>query len=258
MTTPSYFRLRHVRGQLTAALAIAAFVATVGASTPAAPAKQTAELPPAIAAYASSLSELLAARGRQSIEPVFAQGMQAGPSLVAVLPDLGEADYQKAQREMTGFIVERHEVIFVRPSVDYFKQLARKKGSKADREFFEVYDRTEPDGNGPFPAYVMQQTDEAGCTRFDGKLFTDLYRRWMTFRTGFPDDYGTEAQGEIDSIESELLSGICSCDDASKTAAGLQAFADAEPDLPITPKIKKRIAQIREGKSNFRFKCIAG
>lgn len=184
--------------------------------------------------------------------------MQASPSLLAVLPELSEADYQKAQREMTGFIVERHAVIFVRPSVDYFKQLARKKGDKADREFFDVYDRTEPDGNGPFPAYVMQQTDEAGCTRFGGKLMIDLYRRWMTFRTAYPDDYAAEAQGEIDSLDTELLSGICSCDDAKKTAAGLQAFVDAEPDLPITPKIKKRIEQIRSGKSNFRFKCIAG
>jgi hypothetical protein len=219
LNTPNYFRTRSARDRSGAALLLAATAAIFFAVTPTLAASATSpyEIPAAVAAYASSLNELLNARGRQSIEPVFAQGMQASPSLLAVLPELSEVDYQKVQREMTGFVVERHETVFVRPSVDYFKQLARKKGSKADRDFFDVYGRTEPDGDGPFPAYIMQQTDEAGCTRFGGKLMIDLYRGWMTFRTAYPDDYAAEAQGEIDSLDTELLSGICSCDDAAKT-----------------------------------------
>ena len=181
--------------------------------------------------------------------------MQASPQVQAVLPDLSESQYQQVQRQMQGFIVVREAVIVVRPSVDYFKALARKQGTKADRAFFDIYSRTEPDGNGPFPAYIQQQTGETGCTRFDGKLMIDLYRGWMTFRTTYPDDYASEAQGEIDSLESELLSGICTCDSADKTAAGLQAFVKAFPDLPITPKIKTRIARIHSGKSSFRFNC---
>lgn len=70
-----------------------------------------------------------------------------------------------------------------------------------------------------------------------------------------PDAYASEAQGEIDSLETELLSGICTCENADKTASGLQAFVTAFPDLPITPKIKTRIAQIRSNKSSFRFNC---
>jgi hypothetical protein len=84
---------------------------------------------------------------------------------------------------------------------------------------------------------------------------SDLYGGWMTFRTMYPDAYASEAQGEIDSLETELLSGICSCDNADKTAAGLQTFVKAFPDLPITPKIKTRIATIHSGKSSFRFNC---
>ena len=205
--------------------------------------------------YASAMDDLLKSRGKQPIEPVFETGMQASPQLQAVLPDLSESQYQQVQHQMLGFMVVRHETIIVRPSVDYFRSLARKQGTKADRAFFEIYQRTEPDGNGPFAAYIQQQGDEAGCTRFDGKLMVDLYRGWITFRTMYPDDYASEAQGEIDSLESELLSGICSCEDADKTAAGLQAFVAAFPDLPITPKIKNRAAQIRSGKSSFRFNC---
>jgi hypothetical protein len=88
-------------------------------------------------------------------------------------------------------------------------------------------------------------------------LIVDLYRGWLTFRTTYPYAYAAEAQGEIDSLESELVSGICACEDADKTAAGLQAFVDAFPDLPITPKIRNRVAQIRSGKSSFRFNCRA-
>jgi len=204
------------------------------------------------------MDDLRNSRGKQPIEPVFEAGMQASPEVQAILPDLTESQYQEVQHKMKGFIVVRGESILVRPSVDYFKTLARKQGAKADRAFFDIYQRTEPDGNGPFAAYIKQQTDESGCTRFDGKLLADLYRGWLTFRTMYPDAYASEAQGEIDSLEAELLTGICSCEDAGKTAEGLQAFIVAFPDLPITPKIRSRIVQIRSGKSSFRFNCHAG
>ena len=216
------------------------------------------EIPPGVADYASAMGELKTSRGKSPIEPVFEAGMQVSPQIQAILPDLSESQYQQVQREMQGFIVVREAIIVVRPSVDYFSTLARKQGTKADRAFFDIYSRTEPDGNGPFPAYIQQQTEESGCTRFDGKLMVDLYRGWMTFRTTYPDAYASEAQGEIDSLETELLTGICTCDDAGKTAAGLQAFVKAFPDLPITPKIKTRIARIHSGKSSMRFNCHAG
>jgi hypothetical protein len=216
-------------------------------------------MPSALEAYATAINDLLESRGKQPIEPVFEAGMKAAPQVQALLPDVTEAQYQQVQREMKGFIVVRgeHQTTVVRPSVDYFRTLARKQGTRADRDFFAIYQRTEPDGNGPFPAYVRQQTDETGCTRFDDKLIVDLYRGWLTYRTTYPDAYAAEAQGEIDSLESELVSGICACEDADKTAAGLQAFVDAFPDLPITPKITNRVAQIRSGKSSFRFNCRA-
>jgi len=204
------------------------------------------------------MDDLKSSRGKSPIEPVFEAGMQASPQVQAVLPDLSEAQYQEVQRQMQGFIVVRQEPTIVRPSVDYFRTLARKQGTKADRAFFAIYSRTEPDGNGPFPSYIQQQTDETGCTRFDGKLMVDLYRGWLTFRTTYPDAYASEAQGEIDSLETELLTGICTCENAEQTASGLQAFVKAFPDLPITPKIKDRIARIHSNKSSFRFSCHTG
>ncbi|MGH7925853.1 MAG: hypothetical protein ACREQH_14815 [Candidatus Binatus sp.] len=236
--------------RLAAAIAIACLTIQASAAE--------VKIPEAVGAYQSAMGDLREARGTSPIEPVFEAGMKASPELQAVLPELSETQYQEVQRQMRGFVVVRREITIVRPSVDYFRSLALKHGTKADRAFFDIYQRTEPDGNGPFPAYIQQQTDETGCTRFDGKLMVDLYRGWITFRTMYPDDYAAEAQGEIDSLESELLSGICTCENAEKTAAGLLTFVKAFPDLPITPKIKTRIAQIRSGKSSFRFNCHAG
>ncbi len=238
------------RALLAAAIAILFVVTQVSAAG--------VEIPPEVADYASAMGDLQTSRGKSPIEPVFEAGMQVSPQVQAILPDLSESQYQQVQRQMQGFIVVRQEPTIVRPSVDYFRTLARKQGTKADRDFFAIYSRTEPDGNGPFPAYIQQQTDESGCTRFDGKLMVDLYKGWMTFRTMYPDAYASEAQGEIDSLETELLTGICSCDNSGKTAEGLQAFIVAFPDSPITPKIRNRIAQIRSGKSSFRFNCHAG
>jgi len=241
---------------LAAALFLA--VATSNSLALAQPTKSAVEIPPEVASYASALDSLQKSRGKQPIEPVFAAGMQASPSVQAVLPELSDSQFQQVQHQMQGFVIARDATVFVRPSVGYFKNLSRKIGAKADRAFFDIYERTEPDTKSAFPAYIRQQTDESGCTRFDDKTLTDLYRGWLTFRTTYPDDYAPEAQGEIDSIETELLSGICSCENAQKTAAGLQTFVTAFPDLPITPKIKTRITQIHTGKSSFRFNCHAG
>jgi hypothetical protein len=227
---------------------VAAFAGIVGAD----------EIPPGVGQYADAYATLQKSKGRQSIEPVFEAGLQTTSHLQAVLPTLSESDYQNVQRQMLGFIVVRRpdENPVVRPSVDYFRALAKKKGTKADRDFFDIYAKTEPDGNGPFPAYVKQLGHlESGCTDFAGKKITDLYRGWLTFRTAYPDAYAAEAQGEIDSIETELQSGICSCNDADQTAAGLQTFVNAFPSVPITPKVKARLDSIRANKSSFRFEC---
>jgi hypothetical protein len=216
------------------------------------------EIPDSVGEYSAALSDLMKSHGRQSIEPVFEAGMKTTSRLQAVLPSLSEAEYQQVQHEMQGFVVVRHrgEQSLVRPNLSFFKALAKKRGTKPDRAFFDIYEQTEPDGNGQFPAYVRAEPNqETGCTMFAGKKLADFYRGWLTFRTANPDAYGNEAQGEMDAIENELQSGICSCDSSDATAAGLQSFVDTFPNLPMTPKIKARIATIRSGNSSFRFNC---
>ena len=240
-------------------LILLAVILLAAALTPSA-ALNADEIPDSVGDYSAAVSDLVKSHGRQSIEPVFEAGMKTTSRLQAVLPSLTEAQYQLVQQEMQGFVVVRHpgEQSVVRPNLSFFKSLAKKKGTKSDRAFFDIYEQTEPDGNGPFPAYVRAEPNqETGCTMFAGKKLGDLYRGWLTFRTANPDAYPNQAQGEMDAIENELESGICSCDSADATAAGLQSFVDAFPNHPMTPKIKVRISTIRSGTSSFRFDCKA-
>ena len=239
--SPALFRAR-----LAAAIAISCFAIQASAAD--------VEIPASVQTYASALDDLRTSRGKNPIEPVFEAGMNASPEVQAVLPDLSESQYQEVQRQMQGFIVVREALIVVRPSVDYFKSLARKQGTKADRAFFEIYSRTEPDGNGPFPAYIQQQTDESGCTRFDGKLMVDLYRGWMTFRTTIPTTTPPRRKAK-----STASSRNC-CQASAPATTPTRPRQDCRHSwthsrAPDHTKNQNRIAQIKSGKSSFRFNC---
>jgi hypothetical protein len=133
--------------------------------------------------------------------------------------------------------------------------LARRKGTKADREFFDIYARTEPDSNRGLPAYIERRGDHSRCTRFEGPLLVGLYRGWLSFRTSHPDAYTTEAQGEIDSLTTELQAGTCACGSKEQVIAALEAFVKAFPDVPLAPEINGRIARITRDASHIRFNC---
>jgi hypothetical protein len=231
------------------AIAVAATLAIGIARSPA------AEFPPDVDQYAAALSAVEHTRGRQSLEDLFELGIRSGPRLEAILESLSDADFKALRDKMQGFVIERGAVTTVHPSSEFFRNLARKKGTKVDRAFFDIYARTEPDSNGGLPAYIERRTDESGCTRFDGPLMTSLYRGWLGFRTGHPDDYATEAQGEIDSLTTELQAGTCACGSKEQVIAALEAFVKAFPDVPIAPELRGRIERVRRDSSHIRFNC---
>jgi hypothetical protein len=84
---------------------------------------------------------------------------------------------------------------------------------------------------------------------------TSLYRGWLSFRTAHPDTYATEAQGEIDSLTTELQAGTCACGNKEQVIAALEAFVKAFPDVPITPELRSRIERVRHDTSHIRFDC---
>ncbi len=214
-----------------------------------------AELPPSLDEYASALDAVMKSRSRQSLQPLFEIGIKSSPEVLAVLDTLSAADLAALQKKTPGMEIVRGESDVVRPSADFFKKLARRKGTKADRAFFDIYARTEPDSSPDFPAYVSVQSVSARCTRFDGPLMVGLYRGWLDFRTQYPGDYTTEAQGELDSMDAELSAGTCACGTQEQVEQGFGTFAKAFPDLPMTTKVRARIDRIKAGTSHIRFQC---
>lgn len=214
--------------------------------------------PATVDEYLDALAAVQNSRSRQSLQPLYELAINCAPGVQAALPSLSDSDYAALKKRLQGFLLNRDEVAYARPSADFFKALAKSKGTKADVAFFDIYAATEPDRNNIFPAYIRQQTDDTGCTIFSGPLLTGLYRKWLDFRTTYPDAYTTEAQGELDSMDVELRAGTCACDSQKEVSEGLAAFVKAFPDLPVTPKIRERIERIKDGKSQIRFSCHSG
>ncbi len=214
-----------------------------------------AELPPSVDEYASALSAITSSRGRQSLEELFEIAIKSAPHVQAILDTLSPGELAALRKKMPGMQITRAEPATVRPSAAFFAKLARRKGDKADRAFFAIYERSEPDSSPGAPAYIALSDGRPGCTRFDGPLLVALYRGWLSFRTEYPDAYATEAQGEIDSLDAELAAGTCACASRNQVAAGFEEFIKAFPDLPLTQKVRARLDRIKAGTSQMRFGC---
>ncbi len=240
------------RTQLRAALAIAI---AIGACAILSVRLHAAETPAAVDEYASSLDAIMKSHSRQSLQPLFEIGIKSSPEVQSILDTLSAEELAALKKKMPGMQIIRGESDVVRPSADFFRNLARRKGTKADRAFFDIYARTEPDSSPDFPAYVSAPSVNARCTKFDGPLLVALYRGWLDFRTQYPGDYTTEAQGELDSMDAELSAGTCACGTQRQVTEGLEAFAKAFPDLPLTTKVRARINRIKDGTSHIRFQC---
>ena len=118
------------------------------------------EIPPCVDEYAAALKNTEDMPGRQSLQDLFELGIKTGPGIEAVLDALTDSELKRVQDKMRGVVIVRGPVTSVHPSSDFFKKLARKKGTKTDRAFFDIYARTEPDANGGIPAYIERRTDE--------------------------------------------------------------------------------------------------
>ena len=215
---------------------------------------QSIESRPPSEQYADAI-KALESSGSGSIQDTFELGMKAGPSVESFVTSASPDQIQALSAEMPGYIMKPGDPPLARPSADYFLKLAKRKGDKADVAFFDAYARAEPDSNSGQPAYIRPLGGEQSCTIFDGLLLADLYRRWVAFRTQYPDDYVSEAQGELDTMDTELGTATCACAGRDQVLAGLDGFAKALPTLPITAKVQARAEQIRKGTSPIRFNC---
>jgi hypothetical protein len=218
----------------------------------------------AVDAYRAAIRSTATGRAPRAIEAAFsALGVmrealtrtQSGQNM-SPLEALPEKQFQALKQELPGAIVNRDEIVFVEPDLDYFARLAARNGDAADRAFFAGLKSTYPES--VWPVYIEQQTDYSGCTRFGGMSLVETYRLWSDFQRRFSGRYAAGAAKEIDGVLERLTASTCACRDLASAEQELQRFLRDFPASPARAAVDRRLQAIRDGRSDIRPSCISG
>ena len=172
------------------------------------------------------------------------------------LESLSEKEFQNLKHDLLGVRLNRQEVLYAEPDVDYFARLAATKGDDADQAFFSSLKATYPDT--VWPVYIEQQTDYSGCTRFGSMSLVDVYQAWSGFRSKYPERYIVQAQREAEEVLGKLTTSTCACGDAAGVVQELEQFQVRFATSPARSKIDVRLDDLRAHRSSIRINCQSG
>ena len=213
----------------------------------------------AITNYQSVVQIAQAGRTPRGIENAFNSLVTLEQTLIrgnpSLLESLSNDEFQQLERQLPGALLNRDEILFLKPDPDFFAKLATVRGDEADKRFFAGLKATYPDA--VWPVYVEQQTDYSGCTTFGSGKLVETYRRWLEFRSAFPNRYVEAATKELQSVSEALLS-TCPCEDMSVIQRELARFVQTFPGSPLRARIEQVMTEIQMGKSNIRPRCHSG
>src|SRR5213594_2134527 len=188
----------------------------------------------AVDRYRSAIQSAESAASRLAIESAFSAARALREALIPKLESLGDEEFKNLQ-QLRGLLINREEVVFIKPDVDYFTKLAAARGDEADRAFFAALKATYPES--VWPTYVEQQTDYAGCTRFGSMSLVETYRVWSEFQRKYPDRYPAAANQEASAVLGELSGSTCACGDAAAIERELEQFLRAFPASSARAKV---------------------
>lgn len=204
--------------------------------------------------YSIALEKYRRQKSRVSVESVLRKG-QAVSEKIGVIEDLTEAEYSFLEKKMKGFVVNRREILYIEPDLKYFAELAKMRGTKSDVAFFALMRQFKPDN--VWAAYIEQQTDVTGCTRFGSGLMTRLYKKALQYKRTYPKAYRVEIDEEISELVLSFNDNLCACGDRASVLREFRIFIKAFPRDKHTPQIKKYLKNIKSRK-DFRYNCASG
>jgi len=173
----------------------------------------------------------------------------------SALEALSEPEFNQLRRELVGLVVNREEVVFVEPDVEFFQALAA-RGDAADRAFFSALSATLPDSI--WAVYVEQQTDYSGCTRFGSGTLVATYLTWSAFRQQYPKRYAEASGTHLDDVKRELTDSTCACGDRASVEKELTEFLRRAKVSELRTEIAARLAAVRSDRAELRFACTSG
>lgn len=204
--------------------------------------------------YSAALKKFQGQKRRTSVEGVLRKG-KAVDEKPDDLESLSEAEYLQLEKKMKGFVVNRNEIVFVKPDSTFFARLAKSHGTKSDVAFFALMHAIRPDN--VWVAYIEQQTDYSGCTSYGNGLLTELYRKALSFKKIYPKAYVSDVKNEINEILEEFTMGTCACGNRKGVLKEFRLFIKTFPKDKQIPEIRERLRKMKET-NVFRFNCQSG
>jgi hypothetical protein len=171
------------------------------------------------------------------------------------LESLSEQEFTTLRRELIGLVVNRGEVVFVDPDVEFFWRLAA-RGDSADRAFFAALRSTYP--QSVWPVYVEQQTDYSGCTRYGSGTLVSTYLTWAAVRRQYPKRYEAASGSHLDAIVKALTASTCACSDRASVEQELSEFRRRAGASDVRARVEARLTAVRSDRANIRFTCLSG
>ena len=173
-----------------------------------------------------------------------------------LLESVSDEEFSRLSKELEGMLINREEIIFARPDVDFWSSLARKNGDSADKAFFSALKKTYP--NSVWPVYNEQQTDVTGCTRFGSLSLVKTYGIWKHFRAAFHNRYKSFVEAESEAVTEEIATSTCACGKLAGARKEITEFLRLYPKSPVTKRLKERLRKLKTGKSEIRESCLSG
>jgi len=168
---------------------------------------------------------------------------------------LSEQEFTTLGRELVGLLVNREEVVFVKPDVVFFRRLAA-RGDPADRAFFAALSSTYPES--VWPIYIEQQTDFSGCTRFGSGTLVSAYLTWVAVKRQHPKRYEEASSGHLNDIIRALTESTCACGDRASVEQELTEFLQRAGASDARTRVEARLAAVRSDRAKIRFTCVSG
>jgi hypothetical protein len=174
---------------------------------------------------------------------------------VSTLELLSEREFTTLGRELVGLLVNREEVVFVKPDVVFFRSLAA-RGDPADRAFFAALSSTYPES--VWPIYIQSQTDFSGCTRFGSGTLVSTYLTWVAVKRQYPKRYEEASSDHLKDIISALTESTCACGDRASVEQELSEFVQRAEASDVRTQVEARLVAVRSDRAKIRFTCVPG
>jgi hypothetical protein len=252
-------------------LAFCIFAATISLSplckTPAVKPEakpQIEPLPQEAVIYLDALAAFNKTEGRRSMEPLYTAATIAADTLImgngdqksSYVERINDKTFAAIREKLTGLEVWIGSDTFgAGPDLDFFLDLAHKRGLDADIAFFTLL---KAQSDGVDPIYFYRAWDFGGCVKYGSLLLTEGYSKWSKFRKQFPQSYIEESSGKMRDIEYDIMHGIDSCGGKDDVMREFRAFFKQVDDPDLETALLKRMGDIENGTSGMRYNQFFG